>query len=96
METYADVHIWQRFEFTIATTLTAGWKVVVFISIVIIVVANVIKLWVVVSGEVGRTLVVFLTVVLIGISRRGDCERGRKRTLRCLWTMSFMSAEQYW
>jgi len=66
------MHIWRWFELPIATTLIAGWNLIVFICIVVIIVANVVELRIIVSGEVSWTLVVFLTVVLIGISRRGQ------------------------
>ena len=90
------MHICGWFELAITPTLVPGWNLVVVISIIIILVANVVDFRIGVAGEVSWTFVVFLTIVLIGISRRGHVERRKKRTLRCLWTMSFMSAEQYW
>jgi hypothetical protein len=97
MEPYpCDVQVWWWFELAITPTLVPGWNVVIIISIIIVLVADIVDLRIGATGEVGWTLVVFLTVVLMGIRRGGHCERGRKRTLRCLWTMSFMSAEQYW
>lgn len=58
-----DVQVWWWFELAITPTLVPGWNVVIIISIIIVLVADIVDLRIGATGEVGWTLVVFLTVV---------------------------------
>ena len=72
MESYpSNVHIRRWFELSIATTLVTRWNVLVVISIIVILVTYIVDLGIDVARKVGWTLGVFLTIVLIGISRGG-------------------------
>jgi len=62
------------------TTPTEGRNLVIVLSIVATVVANVVELLVCVAGKVGWTLVAFLAVMLDRGERRGEMEETHSET----------------